>query len=52
MQKKTLIAAALVSVLLAIAATSAYALELRVGDLIVNAEGGFAPKSFPVDRDQ
>jgi hypothetical protein len=47
MRRKTLIVGALALTLVAAAVTTAYALELRVGDLIVNAEGGFAPKALP-----
>lgn len=36
---------------LLIAAGSASALKIRVGDLILNAEGGFAPKALPKHAD-
>jgi hypothetical protein len=47
MRKKTLIAGVLALALIAAAVTTAFALELRAGDLVVNAEGGFAPKALP-----
>jgi hypothetical protein len=47
MSKKTLIVGALTLTLVAIGAATALALELRSGDLIVDAEGGFAPKALP-----
>ena len=48
MTKKVLIAAVLG---LLIAAASATALKVRVGDLILNADGGFAPKALPKHTD-
>ncbi|HEX3733537.1 MAG TPA: hypothetical protein VHU86_00130 [Solirubrobacterales bacterium] len=44
-RKKILIAAPVA--LLLLAAASAAALTLRAGDLIISAEGGFAPKALP-----
>ena len=46
MRKKTLIAAALALAVL-VTAASAYALKLTAGQIIVNAEGGFAPTALP-----
>ncbi len=34
-----------------VGATAAYALQLRAGDIIVTAEGGFSPKSLPRHED-
>lgn len=42
---------ALVALALAIAAATASALVLEAGDLVVNAEGGFAPTSLPKHED-
>jgi hypothetical protein len=50
MSKKTLIAAALTLCLLA-AAASAFALEIRAGDIVIQAEGGFTPKALPRHED-
>jgi hypothetical protein len=47
MRRKTLIVGVLALALLAAAVTTAFALELRVGDLVINADGGFAPKALP-----
>ncbi len=47
--KKKLIA--LVALALAIAATTASALVLQAGDLVVNANGGFAPTKLPKHED-
>jgi len=47
MRKKTLTATVLALTLLAGVVGSAYALELRAGDLIINADGGFAPTALP-----
>ncbi|HEY5053744.1 MAG TPA: hypothetical protein VII45_10080 [Solirubrobacterales bacterium] len=47
MRKKTLIAVALVLALIGVAAGAAYALRLRVGDIVINADGGFSPKALP-----
>jgi hypothetical protein len=41
----------LVLVILAIFVAAAGALQLRAGNIIVNADGGFAPKSLPRDHD-
>ncbi|HWW66618.1 MAG TPA: hypothetical protein VNY83_01410 [Solirubrobacterales bacterium] len=46
MPRKTLIAAALALALLA-AATAAYALKITAGPIVIEAEGGFAPKALP-----
>jgi hypothetical protein len=50
MSKKTLIAAALALCLLA-AAAGAYALEIRAGDIVIHADGGFSPKALPRHED-
>jgi len=47
MRRKTLIAGVLALALIAGAVTTAYALQLRVGELLVTADGGFAPKALP-----
>jgi hypothetical protein len=47
MPRKIRIILAAALALLALGATTAYALQLRVGDLVVNAEGGFAPTALP-----
>jgi hypothetical protein len=47
MRRKTLIAGALALALIAGAVTTAFALELHAGDLVINAEGGFAPRALP-----
>jgi hypothetical protein len=47
--KKTLVVATTVVVLAA--AASAFAFEIRAGDLIIVGDGGFAPKSLPRDHD-
>lgn len=47
MPKRTLIVVALGLTLLAGVVGTAYALQLRAGDILVNAEGGFAPKALP-----
>lgn len=46
LRKKRLLAATLALTLLLGAAT-AYGLTLRVGDLVINADGGFSPKALP-----
>ncbi len=46
MRKKTLVVGALALAVLTIAGT-AEALELRAGDLIIEAHGGFAPQALP-----
>ncbi|MCW2987871.1 MAG: hypothetical protein JWM24_809 [Solirubrobacterales bacterium] len=51
MRRKTLIAGALTLVLIAAAVTTAYALQLRAGDLVITADGGFAPKALPKYED-
>lgn len=50
MRKKGLIAAGLALMLLA-GAASAYAIVLRAGDIVVTADGGFAPKALPKHKD-
>jgi hypothetical protein len=47
LRKKTLIAGTLVLALLLLAAASAQALHLQIGDIVVEAEGGFAPQALP-----
>jgi hypothetical protein len=47
MRGKTLTLAALALTLVAAAATTAYALQLHVGDIVITADGGFAPKALP-----
>jgi hypothetical protein len=51
MRGKTLILAALALTLVAAVATTAYALQLRVGDILITADGGFAPKALPKHED-
>lgn len=50
MGKSLLRAAILVCVAVVLAAGAAYAIELRGGNLIVNADGGFTPTTLPKDR--
>jgi hypothetical protein len=45
--KRTLTVTALALVIIAVAAASAHALRLQVGDLVIEAEGGFAPQALP-----
>jgi hypothetical protein len=45
-RRRTLIAAALVTALLLVVAT-AYAFEIRAGNIVIHAEGGFSPKALP-----
>ena len=45
MRKKTLAVAT--TLMLLLVGGSAYALEIRVGNLIVIGDGGFSPKSLP-----
>ncbi len=47
MPKRTLTVVALGLTLLAGVVGTAYALELRAGDLVVNADGGFSPTALP-----
>jgi hypothetical protein len=47
MRKKALIATMLALMLLVAAAATAYALQIRAGDLVINAEGGFSPSALP-----
>jgi hypothetical protein len=47
MRKKALSAVGLALVLLTAAVGVASALQLRAGDLVINAEGGLAPKALP-----
>jgi hypothetical protein len=49
MRTKVLTAGALTATLLLVAAT-AYAFELRFGNLIVHGDGGFSPKALPKTR--
>ncbi|HEV7481805.1 MAG TPA: hypothetical protein VGO13_01760 [Solirubrobacterales bacterium] len=51
MRRKTLALAALALTLVAAAATTAYALQLHVGDIVITADGGFAPKALPKHED-
>lgn len=50
MTRRTLVTATLAATLLLLAA-SAYAFELREGNLIINADGGFSPKALPRTHD-
>jgi hypothetical protein len=50
MRKKTLIAGMLALAMVAAAITTAYAVQLRAGDLIIDAHGGFAPTTLPKTR--
>jgi hypothetical protein len=47
MRKKTLISAALALTLIAALASAAYAVQLRAGDLLITAHGGFTPTALP-----
>jgi hypothetical protein len=47
LRRRLVFAIAALASLACVAATAAYALELRAGDIIVSAEGGFAPKALP-----
>jgi hypothetical protein len=47
MSKKILIAAVVLGLLVAAATASAFKVHVRAGDLILDAEGGFAPKALP-----
>jgi hypothetical protein len=49
MPRKTLIATALVLAL--VITTAAAAIEIRAGDVILNADGGFTPTALPKDHD-
>jgi hypothetical protein len=49
MPRKTLIATALVLAL--VITTAASAIEIRAGDVILNADGGFTPTALPKDHD-
>jgi hypothetical protein len=45
-RRKTTIAAALATALL-LATATAYAFEIRAGNIVIHAEGGFSPKALP-----
>jgi hypothetical protein len=45
--KKTLTALLVAAAILVAAATAAYAIVVQVGDIVVTANGGFAPKALP-----
>jgi hypothetical protein len=47
MRKRSLTAAALVVILIGAAAATASALQIRAGDILINAEGGFSPTALP-----
>ncbi len=47
MVKKALIGAALALVLIGAATATAYTVQIRAGNLIINAEGGFSPTALP-----
>ena len=47
MLKKALIGAALALVLIGAATATAYTVQIRAGNLIINAEGGFSPTALP-----
>ncbi len=47
MAKRTLIAAALALTLVGTAVGTAYALQIRAGDILITADGGFSPTALP-----
>lgn len=47
MPRKILIAVGLALALLIAAAATAYALTIRAGDIVIDAEGGFSPTALP-----
>jgi hypothetical protein len=47
MKKKTLIASGLALLALLVASASVYALVVQAGDIVITANGGFAPKALP-----
>jgi hypothetical protein len=47
MQKKALTTAVLALALIVAAAATAYALKIRAGDIVVDAQGGFSPTALP-----
>jgi hypothetical protein len=49
--RKIRIVLAAVLALLAVGASAAYALQLRAGDIVINAQGGFSPTSLPKHED-
>jgi hypothetical protein len=46
-RRKWLTATALVVVLIGVVAAGANALQIRVGDIVITADGGFSPKALP-----
>jgi hypothetical protein len=51
MKRKTLVAGALGLLLLLTASAGVYALTIRVGDIVLTADGGFAPTALPKHHD-
>jgi len=46
-RKRAAVGCVAVAMGLLLAATAAYALQLRAGDIVISAEGGLAPKALP-----
>jgi hypothetical protein len=51
MKKKTLIVGGLAALLILAASATVYALTLRAGDIILEADGGFTPTALPKHQD-